>query len=332
MRRRTVLLGLAAAAVGAGGLTACTPETGPGPDGGPTGSGSADPILAATTASALAPQTVTPYVPPAGTAPAQAFAVGRRDFPFQRGADRPLPTRVWYPATGPVPANPSPVDGAPPMAGRYPLIVFSHGLTSAPDDFAALLPRWAQAGFVVAAPMFPKTAYGVPDFDPSDIANQPADVRHVLDQLLALAGDPLGPVIDPDRVAAAGHSGGAITTVGLFSAERDERLKAGVVIAGTDFRSTPFAGPPAGMLFVHGRNDDTVTFGAGHTVFKAVPWSRAMLAITEGGHVIEDASFEAITQTTTEFWRWALYGDGAARSRIPAAAAVGDVATLEAEL
>lgn len=331
MRRRT-LLGLMAAAAGAGGLAACTGDDETGLTGGTTASASAVPILASTTASSLAPQSVTPYVPPAGSAPAQAFAVGRRDFPFRRGADRPLPTRVWYPATGAVPDSPSPVDGAMPATGRFPLILFSHGLTSSPDDFAALLSRWAQAGFVVAAPTFPKTAYGVPVFDPSDIANQPDDVRHVLDQVLALAGDPLGASVDPGRLAAAGHSGGGITTVGLFSAHRDERLKAGVVIAGTDFRATPFAGPAAGMLFVHGRKDDTVTFRAGHTVFKAVPWSRAMLAVTEGGHVIEDASFEPITQTTTEFWRWSLYGDVTAKGRIPAAAAVGGSATLENEL
>ncbi len=332
MRRRTVLLGLVAAATGTGGLTACSAGTGTGPDGTATASASAVPILASTTASSLAPQSVTPYTPPAGNAPGRAFAVGRRDLTFQRGADRPLPTRVWYPATGAVPSAPRPVDGAAPMPGRYPLIMFSHGLTSSPEDFAALLSRWAQAGFVVAAPTFPRTAYGVANFDPGDIANQPADVRHVLDQLLALGADPLAAVIDPGRLAAAGHSGGGITTVGLFSAERDQRLKAGVVIAGTDFRATPFSGPAAGMLFVHGRNDTTVTYGAGHTVFKAVPWSRAMLSITEGGHVIEATSFEPITQTTTEFWRWALYGDAAARTRIPAAAAVGGAATLENEL
>ena len=331
MRRRT-LLGLIAAAAGAGGLAACTAETETGLSGDTTASASAVPILGSTTASSLAPQSVTPYVPPAGSAPAQAFAVGRRDFPFRRGTDRPLPTRVWYPATGAAPASPGPVDGAAPAAGRFPMILFSHGLTSSPDDFAALLSRWAQAGFVVAAPTFPKTAYGVPVFDSGDIVNQPEDVQHVLDQLLSLAGDPLGAVIDPGRLAAAGHSGGGITTAGLFSAHRDERLKAGVVIAGTDFRATPFTGPAAGMLFVHGRNDDTVTFGAGHTVYRAVPWSRAMLAVTEGGHVIESDTFEAITGTTTEFWRWSLYGDVAAKGRIPAAAAVGGVATLENEL
>jgi predicted esterase len=332
MRRRTVLLSLVAAA-GTGGVSACSGSTNSGLSGGATPSASAAPILASTTVSSLAPQSVTPYTPPPGNAPAHSFAVGRRDFSFARGADRPLPTRVWYPATGAVPSSPAPVDDAQPAAGRFPLIMFSHGLTAAPDDFAALLSRWAQAGFVVAGPTFPHTSYGAAQFDSADIVNQPADVRHVLDQLLALPpADPLRAIIDPDRLAAAGHSGGGITTVGLFSAERDVRLKAGVVLAGTDFQSAPFAGPAAAMLMVHGRADDTVAYRAGHAVFRAVPWSRAMLSITDGGHVITSADFEAITGTSTEFWRWSLYGDAAAKSRIPAAAASGRVATLEAEL
>jgi fermentation-respiration switch protein FrsA (DUF1100 family) len=329
MRRRTVLVGLLAAA--GGGLAACDGDR-PGP--GPTGATgeSAAPIMGSTAASSLAPRDVTPYTPPAGSAPGQAFAVGRRDFAFDRGADRPLPTRVWYPATGTAPSSPSPVDGAPPVAGRFPLVLFSHGLTSAPDDFAALLSRWAQAGFVVAAIKYPRTSYGAEPFQPEDVANQPADARLVLDRLLDLGTDPLGAVVDPDRVGAAGHSGGGITTVGLFSAHRDERLKAGVVIAGTDFLATPFTGAPAGMLFVHGTDDTTVAYDAGHTVFEAVPWSRAMLTIANGGHVITDADFETITGTTTEFLRWSLYGDAAAKDRIPAAADVAGVGTLENEL
>jgi len=333
MRRRTVLLGLLAATAGSSSLAACSAERGAGISGATTASASAAPILASTTDSSLAPQSVTKYIPPPGSAPAGTYALGRRDFTFDRGADRPLPTRVWYPAQGAAPAVANPVDGAIPAEGRFPLVVFSHGLTSHPNDFAALLTRWAQAGFVVAGPVFPHTAYGVAEFEPGDIVNQPADVRHVLDQLLALPGDPLRDIIDPNRLAAAGHSGGGITTAGLFSAERDERLRAGVIIAGTDFQAAAFTGPAAGMMFVHGRDDDTVTYRAGHTVFEAVPWSRAMLSITGGGHVITDTDFETITGTTTEFLRWSLYGDAAARARIPAAATAADgVGTLEDQL
>jgi dienelactone hydrolase len=331
MRRRTLLLSLAAA----GGLSACGPS-----DPKPTTSPSAlaasplpsGDIMGSTQSSSLEAQSVTPYRPPAGSAPAAAFPVGRRDFTLSRGTDRPLPTRVWYPAQGPAPASPAPVDGVLPAAGRFPLILFSHGLTSNPEDFSALLSRWAQAGFVVAGPAYPHTRYEAEAFDENDVVNQPADAVSVIDQLLALSGDPLRAAVDETRIAAAGHSGGAITTIGLFSAQRDTRLKAGLAIAGTDFLATPFAGPAAAMLFVHGTEDTTVRYEAGHTVFEAVPWSRAMLTINGGNHVIEDASFEAITRTSTEFWRWALYGDAGARGRLPAAAATGGVAELEQEL
>jgi len=342
MRRRTLLAGLAATA-GAGALTACAagttsaattpaPSTSPGPSGSATTSASAAPILASTTASSLAPQSVTArFTPPPGTAPASPFAVGKRVFEFSRGADRPLPTTVWYPATGEAPASPDPADDARVATGRYPVVLFSHGLTSQPADYEAMLARWAQAGFVVAGPTYPHTSYGATDFDSSDIVNQPADASAVLDALLALS-DPLRGILDEDLLAAAGHSGGGITTAGLFSARRDERLKAGVILAGTDFQGGPFTGTSAALLFVHGRKDKTVAYRAGHAVFEAVPWSRAMLSITDGGHVTQAGDFEATTATSTEFLRWALYGDVAARGRIPAAAQTGEVATLETDL
>jgi fermentation-respiration switch protein FrsA (DUF1100 family) len=303
MRRRNFLLGLTATA----GLAACT---------GKTDVVAAAPILASTTASSLAPKSVTPYVPPVGQAPWQRFDVGLRDLHFTRG-DRSLPVRIWFPT-------------AP---GRYPLVLFSHGLTSQPSDFNDLLTRWAQAGFVVAGPKYPHTSYEAPQFDSGDIVNQPADASFVLDSILGLGvHDPLPAILDPQRIAAAGHSGGAITTAGLFSAHRDVRLKAGIVVAGTDFQGTPFTGPAAGMLFVHGRKDDTVSYGAGHTVFEAVPWSRSMLTITDGGHTISGDAFEVIARASTEFLRWSLYGDAKARARLPQAAATGGVATLDDQL
>ncbi|OJF14305.1 hypothetical protein BG844_10515 [Couchioplanes caeruleus subsp. caeruleus] len=296
-----------------------------------TPSASAAPILGSTAASSLTPRPVTaPYVPAPGSAPAQAFPLGRWILSISRG-DRALPTQVLYPAAGTAPATPAPADGAPPAPGRFPLVLFSHGLTSHPEGYAALLARWAQAGFVVAAPKYPHTSYGAEKLDPTDIVNQPADASFLLDTLLT-PGHAVTALVDPSRIAAAGHSAGGITTVGLLSARRDERLKAAVVFAATDFQGMPFTGPSAAMLFVHGRRDTTVTHRAGHTVFEAVPWSRAMLSITEGGHVTQGADFEASTSASTEFLRWALYGDAAAKARIPEAAAKGRVATFENQL
>jgi dienelactone hydrolase len=338
MRRRTLIVGLLGSA-GGGALAACgsgagtpgvTGVTAPPASAAPrisratTASASAAPILGSTAASTLVPRPVTmPYVPPPGSAPVREYPVGWRTLSFARGADRPLPTTVWYPAT-------TPAQGAPAASGRFPLLLFSHGLDAVPDMYATIADRWVRAGFVVAAPTYPHTARGVADFDPLDLVNQPADASSVLDQLLATG--PLTGVMDPRRLAAGGHSGGGITTAGLFSARRDGRLRAGVIFAGTDFQGQPFTGPAAAMLFIHGRKDDTVTWRAGHTVFAAVPWSRAMLSITEGGHSIDEHDFEVATGTSTEFLRWSLYGDAAAKARIPAAAAAGGVATLENQL
>ncbi len=314
-----------------GAVTGCaTQRTTPAPSSNPsaTAAPSTTALYASATASSLKPRRVVRYVPRAGSAPTQSFAVGRRDFTFAR-ADRRLPVRAWYPAVG-VPGG-EPADAATPATGRFPLVLFSHGLTSQPDDFAPMLTRWAQAGFVVIGPTYPHTSYGAAGYDPLDVLNQPADASAVLTQFLAQA-DPLVQQVEPNRVAAAGHSGGGITTAGLFSSARDPRLTAGIIIAGTDFTGAPFAGPGAAMLMIHGRNDTTVRYAAGHTVFRAIPWSRAMLTITDGDHVTGADSFETVTGTTTEFLRWSLYGDAAAKARIPGAAAVNGVATLESQL
>ena len=200
---------------------------------------------------------------------------------FQRGEDRPLPTTVWYPTEG---------------DGPFPLVVFSHGLTSEPSAYATVLRAWAGAGFVVAAPKFPHTHYQVEDFDALDVINQPADVSEVITRMLATDAKHL---IDPDRIAAAGHSAGGITTIGLFSGNRDDRLTAGVVLSGRLVLNLPFSGDPVPMLFVHGKLDKTVAYSDGLAAFNAVPWPKAMMAVTEGGHVAITKDYEPVIAPRT---------------------------------
>jgi fermentation-respiration switch protein FrsA (DUF1100 family) len=275
---------------------------------------SASSILASTRTSSLLPRPVTGHVPARGAAPPAGASVGRQDYEFERDG-RTLHTRIWYPV-GP---------------GPYPVVLFSHGLLSQPADYAALLTAWASAGFVVAAPLYPHTSLGAAAFNAYDIVNQPADASAVLSAVVALgAGDgPLRGRLDPTRLAAAGHSAGGITTAGLFSAHRDTRLTAGILIAGTDFLGTRFRGPAAAMLVVQGRDDDTVSCGAARTVFEAVPWSRAMLSITGGGHQTSAAEFPAVSGTGIAFLRWSLYGGTPA---LAGPAGLGGVATLDDQL
>jgi dienelactone hydrolase len=214
-------------------------------------------------------------------------------------------------------------------------VLFSHGLTSEPSAYASVLTAWAQAGFVVAAPAYPHTALGVGDFDPLDVVNQPADASSVISQMSALnanPGDALRGRIDTTRIAAAGHSAGGITTVGLFTGSRDDRLDAGIVLSGQRVLKTPFTGPAAPLLFVHGKLDTTVAYAHGLAAFNAVPWSRAMLTVTKGSHVSITKDFGPVIATTTDFLRWSLYGDAAAKVRLKGDATNGGVATLTDQL
>ncbi|MFC3501130.1 alpha/beta hydrolase family protein [Micromonospora krabiensis] len=280
--------------------------------------------------------TPTPRVP-AGTAPAESFAVGVRQLKLNRDGDRPLPVTVWYPAAGS--AGGAAKRSAEAAEGRFPVVMFSHGLGGRPDDYARLLTRWAAAGFVVAAPTFPHTSRGV-EVNVLDVLNQPADVSYALTQVLALdgkAGDPLRGHLAADRVAAAGHSAGGVTTIGLFTAGRDERLDAGVVFAGTALGvGTAFAGAEAPQLFVHGQLDEVVEYAAGKAAYDAVPWPKAMLSLTKGDHgralLSDGAALRLVSDTTVEFLRWSLYGDAAAKGRIPTDAARDGLATLDNHL
>jgi fermentation-respiration switch protein FrsA (DUF1100 family) len=312
MSRRTVALCLAVVAA-VGGLYSCSA------DDGPAGTATATASRVPTATPIPSARSTSPQPSPstaATTAPATAFAVATRHLDLGRGKGRPLPTTIWYPRSG---------------AGPFPVIVFSHGLTSEPSAYAGLLTRWARAGFVVAAPAFPHTSYGVKELDALDVANQPADVSYVLTRVLALntrSGDVLRGRLDPKRVAAAGHSAGGITTIGLFSGNRDDRLVAGIVLAGEQVLPVPFSGPAAPLLFVHGKLDRTVPYSSGLEAFNAVPWPKAMMAVTEGGHVTITKEFGPVLATTTDFWRWSLYGDAAARARLKADATKGGTATL----
>jgi hypothetical protein len=57
-----------------------------------------------------------------------------------------------------------------------------------------------------------------------------------------------------------------------------------------------------------------------------------MLAITDGGHLARGRDYDVAIATSVDFLRWSLYGDPAAKQRIPADAARRGVATLTDDL
>jgi len=234
-----------------------------------------------------------------------------RTITFTRG-ERRLETTVVWPAG----------DG-----GRLPVILFGHGLGGFPPFYGELLKRWAAAGFVVAAPAFPETRWGVDRVEIRDVPNQPADLSAVLDGLLALdPADRLRRRLDPERVAAAGHSAGAISALGLFTANgpegRDKRIDAGIMLAGNSLGvGERFSGEPVPLLFVHAGADPVVPTSTGRSAYRAVPWPKGFLTLPGKEHITPymvpgDPAFPTVASATTDFLRWALLGDRDASARL----------------
>jgi dienelactone hydrolase len=263
------------------------------------------------------------------------YPVGVRTVYLSRGADRPLPTTIWYPADGTAPAADGPaipVLDALPAPGRFPIVLFSHGLNSRPEHHAQLTARWAAAGFVVVAPAYPHTKLGAARFDRTDVRHQPADAWHVLRTVRSLdreLGDPFAGHLDTARFAAVGHSAGGYTTAGLVTAGHSSTLRGAVIIAGgTRHR---FEGPPVPVLFVHGSADRVVPASAGWSAYRQVPWNKAFLSVVAQGHgeylIPGEPGFPEAMSTISDFLRWALYDDAAARDRLPLDADVPGVTT-----
>jgi predicted dienelactone hydrolase len=168
------------------------------------------------------------------------YAVGstRRTFvkpSVTTGEPRVLETLVWYPAlTGSSPGG-SFVGEVP--RGRWPLVIFSHGSCSLPDQSSFLMTALASRGMIVAAPPHPGntifdglTQCGVNHVD--SYQNRVADVVFVLDQLQLESTTPgslLYRHIHPRRVGIMGHSFGAQTVLRALAADR--RFRAGIALA-----------------------------------------------------------------------------------------------------
>ena len=262
------------------------------------------------------PETTVPRsTTPAGRIPTKSkgpYGVGRSDLTFvdhSRTTDadtkngvaaadsRTLPVMLLYPTK--TLADNGTASTHPVAPGRFPLVVFSHGVTASGPVYESFLLGIARAGFVVAAPTFPLTS-GPHGWDNlGQYRNQPKDVSFVITQVLSAdrtSTSLLSGHIATDEIAAAGHSLGAITTLGLYNGCCvDKRIKAAVALSGIllPFNSKPFSSASANtpLLLIHGEADKTVPYigGSLHTfeTFTSVP--RALLSFPKAGHV--DAVF-----------------------------------------
>ena len=241
-----------------------------------------------------------------------------------RGRD--LPTTIVYPD----------------IPGPLPVVVFTHGLGSEPENYDELLTTWALEGFFVVAPYYPLTqSRSEQVFE--DVVNQPADVSFVLDAVFEAAEDPelgLGVegLLDTESIAVAGHSAGAITTLGLLNACCiDDRIDAAVVLAGSPgFFGGEIAATDVPVLFVHPSDDTVLPIAEARMVFDTAPNPAAFLELAGATHSRPfddegDPAFPAVAEATTAFLQWSLTDDAAALeelrtvgSRSPGALLTGD--------
>lgn len=208
---------------------------------------------------------------------------------------RTLTTWVLYPAVGAPTAQPE-ANATPATDGKpFPVIVFAHGLDSEGFVYDPLLQQWVEKGFVVVAPTFPLSNIAAPGGDTAkDLVNQPGDMSFVLSQVLALSsqsGNLLSGMIDPHRIAAVGHSLGAMTVLAWTENTCcfDHQVDAAVIIDGTeatfgkgrffaDHRTTP-------ILVLHGTADKTIPYPNGEKIYGDAKAPKVLVSLIGAPHV-----------------------------------------------
>ncbi|KQW02342.1 hypothetical protein [Rhizobacter sp. Root1221] len=156
---------------------------------------------------------------------------------------------LWYPtrtAEVPFTLGTTRITGArdaPPTAGPYPLVVFSHG------SGGTHLSHWKTAHHLAAHGHLVATLLHAGDnaMDPGGSSSlevwqsRPIEWRSGLDAVLA---SPLGPLVDRNRIAAAGFSAGGYTALAVGGARPSSRALATYC---THHRSGDVMCPPAAM-------------------------------------------------------------------------------------
>lgn len=260
------------------------------------------------------------------------YPVGVRTTTLHDAArDRALPTEVWYPAVdahvgrdtdpavqdsyeflpGLPPIPQAAVRDATPRAGRWPVVLFSHGFGSHRRQSTFLCTHLASHGYVVAA--CDHTGNSVLDVlqavlakrnggpTPDTLAElrafaplRPADASFLLDRVLdGTAGD-LATHVDAERVGIAGHSFGGWTS--LATAERDPRIQATLPLAPAGgpvglpdeplLGLLAFAWPrPVPSLFIVADRDSLLPLTSTQHLAGLVPAPRRLVALENTDHM-----------------------------------------------
>jgi predicted dienelactone hydrolase len=116
-------------------------------------------------------------------------------------------------------------------SGKAPVVIFSHGLASRPEDFAKRAQHLASYGYVVALPQHPGSdtkqaeallkGYSREIFDLNEFINRPKDISYTIDELERRNQSEFQGQLDLESVGVAGHSLGGYTALAVAGAEID---------------------------------------------------------------------------------------------------------------
>ncbi|WP_158853773.1 RICIN domain-containing protein [Saccharothrix deserti] len=256
------------------------------------------------------------------TAPTTPFAVGVRRYNWTRGS-RPCTTYVYYPATGTAGGNP--VTDAPVANGVFPVYNMTHGFGSSPQNSLFIIRALASAGFIVPAPHFNH------NFTDVNNGNTSKDVSQIITNTLALntSGPLAGHINTSIGVGVSGHSLGGMVTHGLLTSWPDSRIISANPQSCVDM-GNPSSSVNAKVLFVHGDRDTTTQYSSARQAYNEMTWPKAFLTFVGGSHT-SFWSDQRFPRTVVDWARWTMYGDTAARDRLPADAS-GSNTRWEAQL
>lgn len=292
---------------------------------------------------------------PAAVLPGSSFAVGLRVLRLVDGSrtirlkdgrsePRTLVTYVRYPALGAPGATDVP-NAQPAIAGGpYPLVVFAHGFAVTPQPYARLLQSWASAGYVVAAPVFPLGSADAPGGpDEADVINQPRDMSFVISSLLSLdqpGAGPLAGLVDPTRIAVAGHSDGGESALAVAYSRRfrDPRVSAAVILSGAEMSGVGgyrFAQGSPPLLAAQGTDDPFNEPKFTNAYFELAQRPKFLLRLLGAGHLPpytdQQPQLAIVERVTTAFLDRYLKREPGALQRLVSLGDVAGTSTLVAD-
>lgn len=237
---------------------------------------------------------------------------------------RTLPTVVSLPVGAPRP---------------LPLVVFSTGIGGTGTNYEGLYRHWVAAGYAVAAPVFPLSNEHAPGGSTvADFGAQPGDVRFLLTQLLldsTKATGRLAGAFDPERVALAGKSLGALTTLrtAYLVADHETRERAVISLTGGGNASTFYTGITVPLLLEHGDDDHTVPYKSSVDAFAAAESPKFLVTLFGQDHGgafngEDNAAAVVVENTTLDFLDAYLRSDTTALTRLTHDATVAKVSSI----